>query len=71
MTKIYFLLREQIMKLISNSELNVGAVYYILKDILRDVELQYISQVNKELAEESVKINSSEDIEEHDKKQGE
>ena len=34
MTKNYFLFREQVMKIILNSNLNVGAVYYILKDIL-------------------------------------
>ena len=64
MTKIYFLLREQITTIIRNSGLNVGAVYYILKDILRDIELQYISQVNKEFAEETSDNNKSEDIEE-------
>ncbi len=71
MTKNYFLFREQVMKIILNSNLNVGAVYYILKDILKEIEFQFIGQVNKELTEESVEINSSEDIEEHDKKQDE
>ena len=64
MTKIYFLLREQITTIIRNSGLNIGAVYYILKDILRDIELQYISQVNKEFAEETSDDNKAEDIEE-------
>ena len=46
-------------------------VYYILKDILKEIEFQFIGQVNKELTEESVEINSSEDVEEHDNKQEE
>jgi len=71
MTKNYFLFREQVMKIILNSNLNVGAVYYILKDILKEIEFQFIGQVNKELTEESVEINSSEDVEEHDNKQEE
>lgn len=60
MTKNYFLFKEQIKDIIYNSGLNIGAVYYILKDILRDIEIQYINQVNKELTE---KVKTNDDME--------
>lgn len=41
-------LRQSISALIGKSELEVGAVYFVLKDILREVEIAYIQQVQKE-----------------------
>ena len=41
-------LRQSISALIGKSELDVGAVYFVLKDILREVEIAYIQQVQKE-----------------------
>lgn len=44
--------------LIKTSDLNIGAVYFILKTVLHEVENYYYAQINKEkmaaLAEESL-----------------
>ena len=53
MTKTYYFTREKITNILQNSGLNIGAIYYILKDILREVEVQYMVQINNELAQEA------------------
>lgn len=53
MTKTYYFTREKITNILQNSGLNIGAIYYILKDILREVEVQYMAQINNELAQEA------------------
>lgn len=44
-------LRQTIALTISKSELDVGTVYFILKDILREIEGMYFNQVQKESKE--------------------
>ena len=51
---------------IQNSGLDVGVVYFILKDILAEVEKSYISQVNKEIAEEKKSSEKENPVEEND-----
>lgn len=47
--------KETIMQTIQKSGLDVGIVYFILKDILYEIETLYIQQVQKEVAEEKQK----------------
>ena len=58
MIKNYQILKESINAVIQKSELDIGAVYFILKDIFKEVEILYYSQINRELAEESEKMQS-------------
>lgn len=68
MVKNYQILKEQINYAISNSELDIGAAYFILKDIFSDIEKMYYGQVNKELLEEAEnKTKSDETHKENDK----
>jgi len=53
-------LRQSISALIGKSELDVGAVYFVLKDILREVEIAYIQQVQKENDEVQEKEKANE-----------
>lgn len=55
MVKNYQILKEQINYAISNSGLDIGAAYFILKDIFSDVEKMYYAQINREFLEESKK----------------
>lgn len=52
MTKNYQILKESINNLMVNSGLNIGAIYFILKDIYQEIEKIYFAQINKELLEE-------------------
>lgn len=61
MTKTYQFFKETINRTIQNSGLDIGAAYFILKDIFRDVETLYYSQINKELLEESKQENAAGD----------
>lgn len=58
MIKNYQILKESINAVIQKSELDIGAIYFILKDIFKEVEVLYYSQINRELAEESEKMQS-------------
>lgn len=58
-TKDYQILKETINKVIIGSSLNVGAVYFILKDIFIEIENLYYARINQELAEDSAQ-NSEE-----------
>ena len=53
MTKYYQILKEQINYAISNSGLDIGAAYFIVKDIMNNLEHLYYAQVNKECLEEA------------------
>ena len=53
MTKDYHILKETLNATIQNSNMEIGAVYYILKDVFRDIENLYYAQMNKELMQES------------------
>lgn len=55
MVKNYQTLKEQISYSINNSGLDIGAVFFILKDVLNNIEHLYYAQINKELLEENQK----------------
>lgn len=57
MIRNYQLFKEKINYVIQNSGLDIGAVYFILKDIFSDIEKLYYAQINKECLEEAQKIN--------------
>ena len=54
MSKIqnYEILKDKINSAIKDSQLDIGAVYFILKNIMIVVEQLYYSQINRELQEE-------------------
>ena len=47
-------------ELISNSELDIGTVYFILKNTFREIESLYYEQLNKELMNETEKSTLNE-----------
>lgn len=48
MIKNYQILKEQINYAIENSGLDIGAAYFIMKDIINNMEHLYFAQINKE-----------------------
>lgn len=58
MIKKYQIFKETVNNAIKDSNLDIGAVYFILKDIFSDIEKIYYAQINKELLEEAEKINN-------------
>lgn len=60
MIKKYQILKESIINVIQNSGLDIGAAYFILKDVFTSFENLYYAQINKECLEES-KEKSKED----------
>lgn len=61
MIKNYQILKEQINYSIENSDLDIGAVYFIMKDIINNLEHLYYAQVNKECLEEAEKNENEAD----------
>lgn len=61
MVKNYQILKEQINYAINNSGLDIGAAYFIMKDILNNLEHLYYAQVNKECLEEAEKNENEAD----------
>ena len=57
MVKNYQILKESINNVIQKSNLDIGAIYFILKDIFKEIEVLYYSQINRELMEESIEDN--------------
>ena len=53
MTKNYQIVKEQINHSINNSGLDIGAAYFILKDVMNNLEHLYYAQINKECLEEA------------------
>ncbi len=51
MVKNYQILKEQINYSIENSGLDIGAAYFIMKDIMNNLEHLYYAQINKECLE--------------------
>lgn len=51
MTSQYEALRQSVSQLIQNSCLDIGGVYFILKDIMSQLEKIYYAQLNKEALE--------------------
>ncbi len=58
MIRNYQLFKEKINYVIQNSGLDIGAVYFILKDIYSEIEKLYYAQINKECLEEAQKIEN-------------
>lgn len=56
MIKNYQIFKESINKIIQNSGLDVGVVYFILKDVFREIETMYYSYLNSELMNETEEI---------------
>ena len=52
MIRNYQILKETINHSIQNSGLDIGAVYFILKDIFNEIEKMYYAQINKECLKE-------------------
>lgn len=61
MVKQYQILKETIVHVIQNSGLDIGAAYFIVKDIFNDVERSYYAQLNQECLEEAQEINEETD----------
>lgn len=55
MIKNYQILKEQINYAIQESGLDIGAAYFIMKDIINNLERLYYAQVNKECLEDAEK----------------
>lgn len=63
MTKHYQILKEKINRTLNESSLDIGAIYFIMKDIMNNIEHLYFAEINKEFIEEA-KQNESESINE-------
>lgn len=51
MAKHYLILKKTIEKVIAECPIDIGGIYFVLKDIFRDVEERYFAQVNMEVAQ--------------------
>ena len=51
----YEIFKTQLETLIQNSNLDIGAVLFVLKDVLHTVEKMYETQIQKELQEQNKK----------------
>lgn len=49
-------LKNSLVQIISNSNLPVANVYFIVKDIFRDIENNYYNQISKEMGSEEQNI---------------
>lgn len=58
MIKHYQILKETINNVIQNSNLDIGAAYFILKDIFSEIEKAYYAQLNMEFIEEAKKTET-------------
>lgn len=56
MTKEYQILKETLKKVISESALDTGGAFFVLKDLYRDAEAQYYAEINREIAEEAKEV---------------
>ena len=65
MVKNYQILKEQINYAVNNSGLDIGAAYFIMKDIMNNLEHLYYAQVNKECLEEAEKNEMLDDSKEN------
>ena len=45
----YYIFKQKIIQLIQDSQLNIGEIYFIFKDILTEIENLYIQQVKNEI----------------------
>jgi hypothetical protein len=51
--KDYEIFKTSINNMISETKLDIGAIYFVLKSIYFEIEALYYAQINKELIEES------------------
>lgn len=62
-------LKENLTNVINNSQVPIGAVYYVLKDLLSEVEEVYTQSLRKESQEKLAEIErmekEKEDVKEH------
>ena len=58
MIKHYQIFKETINNVIQNSNLDIGAAYFILKDIFSEIEKAYYAQLNMEFIEEAKKTET-------------
>lgn len=63
MIKKYQVFKETIKTIIQESGLDIGVIYFILKDIFTEIEILYYSQLNKEIMSENVQVSNNEDTE--------
>lgn len=59
MNKKYQIFYETIRNIIQESGLDVGVVYFIMKNIFCDIENSYYVQLNRELSEERISEDKS------------
>lgn len=64
MIKKYQIFKETLKKVIQDSELDIGVIYFILKDLFIELESVYYAQINKELIEEAKENADSKDKDE-------
>lgn len=63
MVKDYQQFKENIIYVIQNSNLNIGAIYFIFKDLFLEIERLYYNQINQELAQEQKENEKQEENE--------
>lgn len=67
MTKDYKILRDTLERVIQNSGLNIGAAYFIVKDLMNDLEQLFMAQVNAECLAEAQMENTEDNTQEAEK----
>lgn len=60
MAKEYQIFKESIKQFVNEQNLDIGAKYFILKDIFRDIEVEFFAQVNREALAESERVGKNE-----------
>ena len=56
MVKDYQILRATVKKVLADSPLDIGAKYFVLSDVFRDVEAEYFGQINGELMDRGEEV---------------
>lgn len=64
-------MREDIVKVMNESELPIDAVYFVLKDIMNEVVNQYNYYIEQDRAEMAAQESSAEVVEEQPQVEGE
>ena len=62
MNKKYEAFRNDVMYIMRSSGLDVGAIFYILKDLLREVEEMYSNTLRQEIEEEERQRREAEEM---------
>lgn len=69
MIKNYQFLKEKVNYVIQDSNLDIGAVYFVMKDIMNNLEHLYYAQINKEMLEEKGKNSNEESLSDKNRKE--